>query len=61
MTDLTDLKPCPFCGSRNLNYYINQYLGGCITCVDCKLMMCENGCRLTLEELIERWNRRVGE
>lgn len=58
---MTDLKPCPFCGTGSDLVYAHHTPedGNFIHCRNCRLMVwCTNP---RMEDLIERWNRRVDE
>lgn len=46
-------KPCPFCGSENINVSKTAHY---VECNDCNV---ETMCYNTEEEAIEAWNRRV--
>lgn len=54
-----ELKPCPFCGSEGLSGKKYRYrypdLFTCV-CIKCGAMC---GFSKTLEEAVERWNRRA--
>lgn len=52
---MTELKPCPFCGSEDLECEDKKHIAA-IYC-DCDAMM---GYFDTIEEAIAAWNRRVG-
>lgn len=64
MKEMTELKPCPFCGSKNTacSFYTthtegmeDHYYIGCKNCG-------ANGSRgKSEEEAIEAWNRRVND
>ena len=57
---MTELKPCPFCGSNaTLKYPREGELGysATITCNKCHVEMWA----ASKEEVIEMWNRRVNE
>lgn len=54
---MKELKPCPFCGSKDL-----ELLGHfSIRWVACNSCYAESGSYDTDEEAIEAWNRRVKE
>ena len=58
---MTELKPCPFCGSRPFRFT------ECGECVDVVyLIMCENcggqlESRISMQSAEEQWNKRVSE
>jgi Lar family restriction alleviation protein len=57
---MTELKPCPFCGSRDVHF--NEYDG---MRTDVEYILCW-GCGVVVRygynrELIEIWNKRAGE
>lgn len=49
------LKPCPFCGSKNIRAWMNTSTPW-VSCDDC---LASTACALTEEEAVEYWNRRV--
>ena len=51
------LKPCPFCGCKNINVEkIGNTEGFYLTCPECEI---EQPIYSTLNEAIEAWNRRA--
>lgn len=51
-----ELKPCPFCGSKDIlesGYQVNW-----ITCLNCE---CDGPLEKTKQEAIKAWNKRVKE
>jgi len=55
MTDTPELKPCPFCGSTDVELFVPQY---CVTCNGCGVhtSVCE-----TRGDAISEWNRRASQ
>ena len=55
---MTELKPCPFCGSSPVEFEIEP-MWWYIECLsdDCKIRMVAH----SREEVEEKWNRRVKE
>lgn len=51
-----ELKPCPFCGSKNLRLTGNSWHW-----VQCNNCFAEIGGQESEEEAIEQWNRRVND
>nr|DAR30056.1 MAG TPA: restriction alleviation protein [Caudoviricetes sp.] len=49
-----ELKPCPFCGSKNIRMWNTSTPW--VSCRDC---FANTACGTTREEAIENWNRRV--
>ena len=67
---IEELRPCPFCGSTNLNWYfydvdnLNNPFDPCIKCTDCGLMVKFYGKRQFtkgMDDIRNAWNRRNGE
>jgi Lar family restriction alleviation protein len=60
---MTDLRPCPFCGSTEIYAYEpTMYEMGNDASVNCENPICGaevRGC--TLKEAIAKWNRRMKE
>lgn len=51
----TELKPCPFCGSVNVE--ISPYDGkNVVICMNC---FCKNSGNVDLKKSKETWNRRI--
>jgi len=61
--EMTELKPCPFCGSTEIHTYEpTMYEIGNDASVNCENPICEAEVRgRTLQEAIAKWNRRVKE
>ena len=63
---MTELKPCPFCGSEDIklrHYKVNDYDWWYVACVKCRIAidpMLWDDC-VSREEAIEIWNRRAKE
>lgn len=55
---MTELKPCPFCGGKNIHLERIEEQGSYICCYDClgSFWQQEACCE---EDNIEAWNRRV--
>lgn len=49
---MTELKPCPFCGSEDLHIFAGNDGVKCMNC-SAKIIGCD--------DWIDRWNKRVGE
>lgn len=60
---MTELKPCPFCGSDSVTTITGGVLGNSysVTCMDCHVWVDHIEDRMSEEEAIELWNRRVKE
>lgn len=54
---MEELKPCPFCGGREIIIKRGKYVWWC----KCKHCGTESGVRVKKREAIEAWNRRVSE
>lgn len=55
---MAELKPCPFCGGEaDVEWYVRIKTGYCY-CKSCKTRMPN---KLSKEEAIEAWNRRVND
>jgi len=52
-----DLKPCPFCGNRDLTASFTPY-DLWIECVVCDVIMHGNSFKEKPKDLVERWNKR---
>lgn len=51
------VKPCPFCGSTNIDFYEADFGRDVVKCDDCNAnIFAENG---YLEDAFELWNRRA--
>ena len=50
-----ELKPCPFCGSKELNV---KYLYG-KAYIQCEKCLAETACKDNLNSAFEAWNRRT--
>ena len=57
---MTELKPCPFCGSTDVQL-IEYRSEVTITCKDCNVWVDHMFDAMTKEQAIELWNRRVNE
>ena len=59
---MTELKPCPFCGSTDV-HILNHGTQGehSITCKDCNVWVDHMFDAMSEEEAIELWNRRAKE
>lgn len=66
---MSDLKPCPFCGSERVKVFACSDGGICVMCLDClcqthaisdlTIDQCE---RINaLERVVKAWNTRKGE
>lgn len=57
---MTDLNPCPFCGSKNIIHFNNGFFVQ-VYCVNCKcgttFFKYERDC----DKAVESWNRRAEE
>ena len=54
------LKPCPFCGSKNVYMpIIGGSLVGIVCCPDCGLYCTLGRNNLSGKEIADRWNRRA--
>lgn len=62
MTDLHDLKPCPFCGGEA---FVQKFridgTGRFFISVACRVCFAQTGHRTKEAYAIEAWNRRAGE
>ena len=64
-----ELKPCPFCGSKDVKIYSYSDGGICVKCLDCycQTQTCSDynivGAKKqsAYETVVEAWNRRVTE
>lgn len=58
---MTELKPCPFCGSTNLRVAQNYLERYSILCLDCTMIVFgrDDTDRGKKDELVEAWNRRA--
>lgn len=64
MSEMAELKPCPFCGEKNIEVFIHEYHGWPsysrtykVICFSCSAQLY----RGSKEEVIAAWNRRAGE
>ena len=56
------LKPCPFCGSNNIEHYIREPEGGVsFSMIECQICFARTMeyRNVTSEEMVEVWNRRA--
>lgn len=60
---MTELKPCPFCGSTDVHLIENDRGKSevSITCKDCNVWVDHLFNAMSREEAIALWNRRVSE
>lgn len=56
MTD--KLKPCPFCGGKNIYMFTDIMSRWWVFCKDCDV---QAGRHETKEQAVDAWNRRAGE
>ena len=54
-----ELKPCPFCGGNNVEVIEYKAGYGTVGCGDCCFEFPSEEYMGTIENAIERWNRRV--
>ena len=56
-----DLKPCPFCGSKDVGVYEDIYgnYANILKCVLCRTCNCRTSARRNENEVVEAWNRRA--
>ncbi len=52
------LKPCPFCGSDNVDIYKHKNENKCVVCYKC---YSGSGNYMTDDLAVEAWNRRADE
>lgn len=59
----TELKPCPFCGSKDVHLIMaDSTCGGwSVTCKDCNVWVDHIFNAMSEKKAIELWNRRVKE
>lgn len=50
------LKPCPFCGSANVEYYNDSEVRTYVACCDCGASI---DSQYSSHDVVEAWNRRV--
>ncbi len=55
------LKPCPFCGSKNVKAYSFRHVDffGCKSCGACVSFKDPDGSKDQVDNPFESWNRRV--
>lgn len=66
---MSDLKPCPFCGSTNVKIYSWQDGGICVKCLECHCQTQAHSDYNTVEAkkesayeiVVKAWNRRAKE
>lgn len=58
---MQDVKPCPFCGSKDISIEKNDAVDWEVYCKNCGATVGAYDCYETIEEALEVWNRRVGE
>lgn len=56
---MTELKPCPFCGSESRLFETGNYTAHYAVC--CTECLCRTHEQDTEEEAVSVWNRRVSE
>lgn len=58
---MIELKPCPFCGSKDVHLLNASHNNEewSVTCKDCNIWVDNMMCDMTKEQAIELWNRRV--
>ncbi len=67
MIDGDKLKPCPFCGSENLNLYYRDVddrcnlFDPCVRCRNCGTVLIFHDHIGSLDDIQKVWNRRVKE
>ena len=54
---MTELKPCPFCGSVEVKVHIPYFTDDCymVQCYGCN---CNTAIYMTANQAVEAWNRR---
>ena len=64
----TKLKPCPFCGSNDVELRSGFMFNGAVHCNNCTADVVFDACRLTLtgdnnwqKAVTDGWNKRVSE
>ena len=63
---MSELKPCPFCGSNQVKIFAFQDGGVCVKCLSClcQTQTYSDGCiadarkKSAFEKVVEKWNRR---
>ena len=64
---IDELKPCPFCGSENLNLYYYDVddrcnpFDPCVRCDNCGTVLKFRRGEGDLDDILRVWNRRVKE
>ena len=55
----SELKPCPFCGGNNVDVIEYKAGYGTVGCGDCCFEFPSEEYMGTIENVIEKWNRRA--
>ena len=57
---MSELKPCPFCGSDNVHLaFYHSKENGSKAVVECRDCYCSSGYYNDLHEAVEQWNKRT--
>lgn len=63
---MEELKPCPFCGSKNVEFRPGVLFNGAIHCNDCSADVVFDACKLLVNAdqdwktaIANGWNRRI--
>ena len=54
---MTELKPCPFCGSEKITYFLSFTGIYMVKCRDCEALVSFPG-KVEKDDCIKAWNRR---